>query len=308
MRENQFHVVLQSNSSMRHYNKTSSFTTKLPQTIALHGEWEVALTEIQFPSTFVHLKKEDNILHFIDFVPTKFLHRGEALPKTKEYEIPNGMYKDIHELCDELNKASKEVKSHFYFEAEPRNALRVCFSLTCHENDTEKCRLSHGVNMSDNLYRILGISSAAGIQKDSLLVEQITLIHHNKLRLYKQYFLKFGLRDEEGKRAVSSLCANEPFSLARGIPNKMFVYCDICEPYVVGDVRAPLLRVVPIECHGSDYIYGASQVKYFSPLQYIPLRQTNFRRIEINIKDELGERIPFLSGTLIVTLHFRRYQ
>ena len=36
-------------------------------------------------------------------------------------------------------------------------------------------------------------------------------------------------------------------SLWRGIPDKMFVYCDICEPYITGDVRTPLLRIVPVE-------------------------------------------------------------
>jgi len=35
------------------------------------------------------------------------------------------------------------------------------------------------------------------------------------------------------------------------------------------------------------------------------LQKTNFR-IKIDIRDQLGKRIPFESGTLTVTLHFRR--
>ena len=36
-------------------NKTKHFTTQLPQNIYLHGEWFVALCEIQIPHTFQHI-------------------------------------------------------------------------------------------------------------------------------------------------------------------------------------------------------------------------------------------------------------
>ena len=48
LREEQFLLVLPSNSSMRHSpnNTTSSFITELFHSIVLHGEWEVAINEI----------------------------------------------------------------------------------------------------------------------------------------------------------------------------------------------------------------------------------------------------------------------
>jgi len=71
MRADQFLLVLPSNSSMRYFpnNKTSSFITELPQSLHLHGEWEVALSEIQFPNTFFHIRRGENILSFVDIDP-----------------------------------------------------------------------------------------------------------------------------------------------------------------------------------------------------------------------------------------------
>ena len=51
-------MILPSNSSMQYFpeNTTSSFITELLQTVELHGEWEVALSEIQFPCSFSHVR------------------------------------------------------------------------------------------------------------------------------------------------------------------------------------------------------------------------------------------------------------
>ena len=49
--DDQFQVVLPSNSSMRYFpdNKTNDYTTKLPLTHRLAGEYEAALIDIQYP-------------------------------------------------------------------------------------------------------------------------------------------------------------------------------------------------------------------------------------------------------------------
>jgi len=79
-------------------------------------------------------------------------------------------------------------------------------------------------------------------------------------------------------------------------------------PYITGDVRTPLLRIVPIEIRSHNYTFGANLVKHFSFPNYIPLQRTNFRTIELDIRDHLGNKIPFEFGTLTVTLHFKRKQ
>lgn len=87
----------------------------------------------------------------------------------------------------------------------------------------------------------------------------------------------------------------------------MFVYCDLVEPRIVGDVYAPLLRVV--QACGKEYsVYGQSEMRVLSPPHYLPLMLTSFRTIEINIRTHTGEPMPFEYGTLTTTLHFRRIQ
>ena len=81
----------------------------------------------------------------------------------------------------------------------------------------------------------------------------------------------------------------------------LYVYCDLAEPVPVGDTEAPLLRVVSAK--GKN---GEMQQRNFDQLSYIPLQKKHFDSVEIFIRDDLGNPIPFENGKLMVTLHFRR--
>jgi hypothetical protein len=55
-----FYLTLPSNSSMSFYpeNTLSSFTTRLPNSIDLDGDWEVGLVEIQYPHNWYNVPME----------------------------------------------------------------------------------------------------------------------------------------------------------------------------------------------------------------------------------------------------------
>lgn len=115
---------------------------------------------------------------------------------------------------------------------------------------------------------------------------------------------------EEACRAVEiaprgKYVGSRPASLSGALPSSMFVYSDICETYITGDVQTPLLRVVSIDA--DNFKYGATKIKSFSAPRYIPLIRNNLQTIEIDIRDEFGNAIPFEQGTLTVTLHFKRH-
>ena len=82
------------------------------------------------------------------------------------------------------------------------------------------------------------------------------------------------------------------------------VYTDILEHCVIGDTRAPLLRSIALD--NNAYAYSGWSVKNFSSPLHLPLLKTNFKTIEIDIKDHQGKNIPFDIGTLTVTLHFKK--
>ena len=81
----------------------------------------------------------------------------------------------------------------------------------------------------------------------------------------------------------------------------LYVYCNVLECVSVGDTMAPLLRIVAVKGSRGEMTY----IQYDQP-RYIPLQKKTFDSIEIDIRDDTGESIPFDSGKLIVTLHFRR--
>jgi hypothetical protein len=101
-----------------------------------------------------------------------------------------------------------------------------------------------------------------------------------------------------------SWIASRPASLIRALPTTLFVYTDICESYITGDVQTPLLRTVSLDIE--SYVYGSVKYKSFATAKYIPLLHTDLQTIEIDIRDEFGQPIPFEYGTLTATLHFKR--
>ena len=58
MSEQSFQITLPSNSSPRYFpeNQANNFQVKLPFPIILHGEWEVALVDIQFDNYWLYLE------------------------------------------------------------------------------------------------------------------------------------------------------------------------------------------------------------------------------------------------------------
>ena len=68
-------------------------------------------------------------------------------------------------------------------------------------------------------------------------------------------------------------------------------YCDIVQPQYVGDALVRLLRIVPVEgLQGED---GQRVSKSFLRPQYIHVSRKQFESIEVNIKRDTGDSVPF---------------
>ena len=83
----------------------------------------------------------------------------------------------------------------------------------------------------------------------------------------------------------------------------LFVYCDLIQSQDVGDARVPLLRIVPVEGE-----VGQRVSKSFVRPQYVPVSRKKFETMEVNIKQDRGESVPFEFGRVLLTLHFRPSQ
>lgn len=265
-RDNDFFVVLPSNSSMNYFpdNTTTKFTTKLPRQLRLDGEWAVSLAEISYPMTFLHVNHTENsiLLEYGDYDKSS---TNELTSRSfDEDPVPSGVYQTIESLLETINELPC-IAERIEFKHKHRGYVEA--KRVCHDDRF------YGFQVSPNIARLLGFSE-----------ETHKLTPLNLSRAYS------GVK---------------PASLARAIPNSMFIYSDICESYITGDVQTPLLRVVPIESNG-DYAYGSTRIKYFPSSRFIPLIRNNLHTIEIDIRDEYGNPVAFEEGTLTVTLRFKR--
>ena len=93
-----------------------------------------------------------------------------------------------------------------------------------------------------------------------------------------------------------------PYISDLSVLSAIYVYCDIVEPQVVGDTNAQLLRSIPLEGKFGDIISET-----FVNIQYSMVQRKLFEDIEILLRGDTGDPVPFERGKVVVTLHFRKY-
>lgn len=81
----------------------------------------------------------------------------------------------------------------------------------------------------------------------------------------------------------------------------LYVYSDVIEAQIVGDSMVPLLRIINLEGKDGDIIS-----KTFQDPPFYPISRKTIDRIQVNIMDDTGRKVPFESGKVIVQLHFRQ--
>lgn len=95
---------------------------------------------------------------------------------------------------------------------------------------------------------------------------------------------------------------NEPINQSNFEPNRtLFVYTDLAQTQVVGNVETDLLRQVVFKNNqGGKY--------YYEPVnpQYLPIRKNVFDTVEVGISETDGSQVNFTKGPTILTVHFRR--
>ena len=131
------------------------------------------------------------------------------------------------------------------------------------------------------------------------LTRKVTVHLQNDTELYFGdigYVLGFSPEEVISKSST----AEREVDLEHGF-HDLYVYCDIIQPQYVGDTLVPLLRIVPVEGEDRQRIS-----KSFLRPQYIPVSRKQFESIEVNIKRDTGDSVPFEFGRVLLTLHFRQ--
>ena len=107
-----------------------------------------------------------------------------------------------------------------------------------------------------------------------------------------------------GKETMIPKTQLSPFTcdLSGGI-RCLYLYCDITDYQIVGDTKAKLMKVLPVEGKYGDTIY-----KTFDVPTYYPIGIKQFQDIKIDIRDDSGQKVQFNSGRVVVNLHIRQRQ
>ena len=109
--------------------------------------------------------------------------------------------------------------------------------------------------------------------------------------------LGFGGKDVMLKKTTES-----PYVADLTTVSTIYVYCDIVEPQIVGDTSAQLLKSIPAEGRFGDII-----AKTFTNIQYVPIRTKSFEAVEVLLRNDAGDPVPFERGKVVITLHFRKH-
>ena len=275
------YLTLPSNSSMTTYpeNTLTHYTTKLQMSLSLTGSWELALEEISLPRSWFQIPRGEGFWSvqrdFWSGLPPG--HEGERI--YKEYNMRPGFEFDTPEqVVTPFNVWLREDLTDKDFKVTDANGNVSTTRLTV--NDTPrfvydkmskrvKAYLPPGytIRMSSTLLAILGFH-------ERQLTNRISIANTS-----------------EGLYAVD---------LRAGI-HQLYVYCNVAESVPVGDTLAPLLRIVETRNPKGGFIH-----EVFNPPRYIPVQIKNFDTITIDIRTSFGSIVPFESGAVVCTLHFKR--
>lgn len=272
---NHFYLTLPSNSSKDYFpdNTVTNYVTKLHNTVSLAGEWEVGLAEIHFPRTWNNVGPDEDFRILIRdcaaIEPLDTSMRSRCHFRL-EVKVKGGYYHTMETLVAEMNSSMKKEREKI--PKGVRNVKEEGLPTFRYNNYSRKVEmdLPYGVSVhfSSGLRELLGMDSNP-IESDA----------------------------DEGSAEHTGdfVCDNE-----KGL-HSLYVYCDVLESVAVGDTVAPLLRICNAKGTHGEMIH----VSYDKP-RYVPLQKKHFDSIEIDIRDNTGEKVPFESGNLVCILHFRR--
>ena len=269
---NDFYLTLPSNTSSN--NTTSKFSIHLPTKLDLRGNWDVALVEIQYPHSWNNVHGFSSKGTIADnWIEVTFTNNFVT-----DIMIPPGHYDSIEELITAINYGQQLAS----FSLKPTLKTKTDIKgLT--EKQVHQMKAGLAFRYNTTLKRVQ-------CKKNPNYIKYIELSE----RL--QYMLGF-----------KNKLVNKDLTVAKFLPDlrggfySLFVYCSLVEPQIVGDVRAPLLRTVHI-----DGNHGQIIEKLFQTPHYLPVTAKEVDRIEIEIKDDNNQFVPFQFGKTVVKLHFRK--
>ena len=269
-----FYLTLLSDSSLKvfQHNKQSNFTVKLDHSIYIEKEkWEVALVEIVTPTDLYNVTAANNFF-FVRVKGAKKYDLNDGVvceddPNCREFTIfiPEGNYATPKHLIDEI-----------------QYSLDLLLKERLKQGNAA-INIAYGNNSKRVKIKISGGSDITFLFPTALA---------ETLGIDPNYFENY--IDDNRARFRYSVDLNTH-------RNQLYIYSDVANYTFIGDVTAPILRVVPFQ-RTKDNVHFHQE---FVNLHYVPVAKSFIDQVNVSIKGATGEDIPFVTGKTLVKLHFR---
>ena len=308
----EFYITLPSNVKHDAFeNKITHYKTKLASTVMLEDEWGVGLSSISYTKSWKEKREAATINVYYFLWRSKIIQKEISLDLNDYSSVEdmisfiNGELENNEKLFKEYaveteDGVTKNVDITFKF---PRlnlnplvNRVEIQFSLLRNALVSLK--------MSDNLTRILGFDK----NKLDDFIEMKHEKYRNKMRTwYKEPQANFEWLETTMQEAPTKeetiYKAEEPYNLKDDFFN-IYAYCNLVKHNFVGDSITQLLRIVEVPPQSN---YRDQITINYTNVFFHKLSMNEFDSIEIDLRNDLDEPIPFLFGRAIVTLHFKKF-
>lgn len=266
-----------SNASMNMYpkNKPQEFKIHLAKPLQLKGEWEIGLNSIFYPFSWHNIKSSAFEISF---------QRSDVVKSIISSGFDAGQFQDIPSLLTKLNaRINADIQKYRQMLIDNESPTSNLFPTPTKEKyiefveDDKELTVpkkivmktytgAHSIIMTPNQYSVFGTLG----------------FDTSQTRIYIDRVAPF----------CPSLQMHQP---------ALFVYSPIINEVDVGDVKAKLLSLVPIQGKMNEVAY----VRFEKPI-YNRITHNYLSDIEVSIRDDQGDPVEFLLGKVMMVVHFRR--
>ena len=291
---NKFIVNLRSNDSLDKFpdNVVSDFCVKMSNPIELKGQWEVGLSEIQYTNSIKRMELELFYSLEIEYRNVDNSPISNMIKKTHENNKISTLMNDsindtyIDYILDKINTRSNFIELI-------RNESSETIRITLKSNE--------------DIYNFLEKKKAKNKkntvgENDLINPSQEKYIRIKKLTLSNHLRFVLGMEFTQYENVEVIMGHKTPFLPTH--PTSLFIHSDIIEHQYVGSDMLQLLRSVAMDRSAKNKL-NRLQVIFSNPY-FMNVNRNYIESIRIQILDEFMERIKFESGSVNVTLVFRK--
>jgi len=264
-------------------NSLSEYITILNQRLKLEGKWVVGISEISYTKSWYNIL-ETHPINFYDefgnkYEPKIFKEDNETV---YDFNINSGYYESEQVLIDSINLELRKIK----FLKAPQ--------IVYNKINNKIFIIPGSMENSVKLYPSFGeeINSLLGITRRD--IDNLFYKTNNDFEFTKYEFKRIA------KNKINE--AFHPIEITRGY-HSLYVYSNIVYPSYVGNTCSQILRVVEVP---NNIKFGEQCVIRYENPQYRPVILSEINSIEIVIKDDSDNLIPFKFGRVRIDLHLKK--